>query len=59
MTNAVLFLNSFISYLIVFAIIVLLVIVACILGVKWKKSSDAKKGISGQPSMPDTVDVKQ
>ena len=32
---------------------------ACILGVKWKKSSDAKKGISGQPSMPDTVDVKQ
>ena len=59
MTNAVLFLNSFFSYLLVFAIIVALVIVACILGVKWKKSSDAKKGISGQPNMPNTVDVEQ
>lgn len=59
MTNVVLFLNSFFSYLLVFAIIVALVIVACILGVKWKKSSDAKKGISGQPNMPDTVNTKQ
>ncbi|MDE7013973.1 MAG: hypothetical protein K2P19_04770 [Kineothrix sp.] len=59
MTNAVLFLNSFFSYLLVFAIIVALVIVACTLGVKWKKSSDAKKGISGQPNMPNTIDVEQ
>lgn len=43
MTKLILFLNSFLSYLLVFVIIVALVIIACILGVKWKKSSDAKK----------------
>lgn len=59
MTNVVLFLNAFFSYLLVFVLIIALVIVACILGVKWKKSSDAKKGIPGQPGMPDSVEVKQ
>ena len=58
MTNLILFINSFLSYLLVFAIIVVLVIIACILGVKWKKSSDAKKaGGAEQPVMPDEVDL--
>ena len=42
MTNLILFVNAFLSYLLVFVFIVILVIIACILGVKWKKSSDAK-----------------
>ena len=42
MTNLILFINSFLSYLLVFGVITVLVIVACILGAKWKKSSDAK-----------------
>ena len=48
MANVILFLNSFFSYLLVFAIIVALVIVACILGVKWIKSEDAKNGGTGR-----------
>ncbi len=59
MANVILFLNSFFSYLLVFVIIVALVIVACILGVKWRKSSDAKNGGAGRPVMPDNVDLKE
>ena len=55
MANVILFF----SYLLVFAIIVALVIVACILGVKWRKSADAKNGGTGRPVMPDTVDLKE
>ncbi|WMC92686.1 hypothetical protein [Kineothrix sp. MB12-C1] len=42
MTNLILFMNAFLSYLFVVVIITILVIVACILGVKWKKSSEMK-----------------
>lgn len=57
MGNLILFINSFLSYLLVFVIIAVLVIIACVLGVKWKKSSDIKKaGGIGQPVMPDDVD---
>lgn len=42
MTNLVLFINSFLSYLLLFVLIIALVIVACIIGVKWRKSKDAK-----------------
>lgn len=42
MTNLILFLNAFFSYLLVFGLIVALVIVACVIGVKWRKSKDAK-----------------
>lgn len=42
MTNLILFVNSFLSYLLCFLLIVALVIVACIIGAKWRKSKDAK-----------------
>lgn len=45
MTNLILFLNSFLSYLLLFALIVVLVIVACVIGVKWRKSKDAKEAM--------------
>ncbi|MCM1039720.1 MAG: hypothetical protein NC314_11570 [Roseburia sp.] len=56
MTNLILFLNSFLSYLLLFVLIIALVIVACIIGVKWRKSKDAKlaltsgdtEGVSGE-----------
>lgn len=47
MTNLILFLNSFFSYLLLFIIIVALVIAACIIGVKWRKSKDQKLALSG------------
>ena len=46
MTNLILFLNSFLSYLLLFVIIVALVIIACIIGVKWRKSKDAKAALN-------------
>ncbi|MDE7231916.1 MAG: hypothetical protein K2N37_02410 [Lachnospiraceae bacterium] len=48
MTNLILFVNAFLSYLLVFVLIVALVIVACIIGVKWRKSKDAKAAASGE-----------
>lgn len=47
MTNLILFVNAFLSYLLVFVLIVALVIVACIIGVKWRKSKDAKAAAGG------------
>ena len=48
MTNLILFLNAFLSYLLVFVLIVALVIVACIIGVKWRKSKDAYAAANGE-----------
>ena len=52
MTNLILFLNSFLSYLFLFGLISVLVVIACILGAKWGKSKTAGKDVS------DTVDIK-
>ncbi len=48
MTNLILFVNAFLSYLLVFVLIVALVIVACVIGVKWRKSKDAKAALETQ-----------
>ncbi|MBO5473221.1 MAG: hypothetical protein J6A08_05480 [Lachnospiraceae bacterium] len=45
MTNLILFLNSFLSYLLLFVLVVALVIVACVIGVKWRKSKDARAAL--------------
>lgn len=45
MGNLILFLNAFLSYLFVFVLIIAVVIVACIIGVKWRKSKDAKAAV--------------
>ena len=42
MTNLILFVNAFLSYLLLFVLVVALVIVACIIGVKLRKNKDAK-----------------
>lgn len=47
MSNVILFLNSFFSYLLLFVLIVALVIAACIIGAKWRKSKDQKLAVSG------------
>ena len=53
MTNLILFINSFLSYLLLFALIVVLVIVACVIGVKWRKSKDAKAALETQTDTAD------
>lgn len=47
MTKLILFVNAFLSYLLVFVLIVALVVVACVIGVKWRKSKDAKAALAG------------
>lgn len=47
MTNLILFVNAFLSYLLIFVLIIALVIIACIIGVKWAKSKDAKAALNG------------
>ncbi len=42
MVNLMLFLSSLIHYLWVFGITVILILIACFIGVKWRKSKDAK-----------------
>lgn len=42
MNNLILFLNSFLSYLLLFVIMIALVVIACIIGVKMRKSKDAR-----------------
>lgn len=48
MTNLILFLNSFLSYLLLFVLIIALVIIACVIGVKWRKSKDAKEALNAE-----------
>ena len=45
MTTLILFVNAFLSYLLVFVFIIAVVVVACIIGVKWRKSKDAKAAV--------------
>lgn len=57
MTNLILFVNAFLSYLLIFVLIVALVIVACIIGVKWRKSKDAKAALeAGKQEQAETVE---
>ena len=55
MNNLILFLNAFMSYLLLFALIVVLVIVACVIGAKWRKSKDEKLAAAGEGMVDQTV----
>ena len=48
MTNLILFVNAFLSYVLIFVLIIALEIVACIIGVKWRKSKDAKNAAAAE-----------
>lgn len=43
MERSILFMNSFLSYLLVFVIIVILILIAVFIGIKMRKSKDAKE----------------
>lgn len=46
MDNLILFLNSFMSYLLLFIICVAVIIVAVLIGIKLRKNKDAKEAVS-------------
>lgn len=57
MGNLIAFINAFLSYLLIFVFIIALVIVACIIGVKWRKIKDAKNAaIADAEEQTETVD---
>lgn len=45
MNNLILFLNSFLSYLLVFIVFAVLIVVAVLVGIKVRKSKNAKEEI--------------
>lgn len=55
MNNLILFLNAFLSYLLLFAFIVVLVIIASVIGIKWRKSKDAKLAAAGEGAVEQTA----
>lgn len=55
MNNLILFLNSFLSYLLLFVFIVVLVIIACVIGAKWRISKDKKLAAAGGDNIVESV----
>lgn len=55
MNNLILFLNAFLSYLLLFAFIVVLVIIASVIGIKWRKSKDVKLAAAGEGAVEQTA----
>lgn len=56
MNNLILFINSFLSYLLLFVIMIGLVVIACVIGVKMRKSKDAKLQAEALLEQEDTVE---
>lgn len=56
MNNLILFINSFLSYLLLFVIMIGLVVIACIIGVKMRKSKDAKLAAEAAMEKEDAVE---
>ena len=52
MVNLMAFLSWFVSYLLLFGIIVALVIVSCFIGIRMRKAKDAKAALEKQEEIP-------
>lgn len=46
MANVAAFFGYFVSYLILFLVFVALAVIACMIGVKWRKAKDAKTALA-------------
>lgn len=55
MNNLILFLSTFFSYLLLFILIVALVVIACVLGAKWRISKDRKLAVSQDDTLEQSV----
>lgn len=59
MGNLMLFLSSLIHYLWVFGITVILILTACFIGVKWRKSKDVKIAMQDTITNETSAEAKQ
>lgn len=59
MANLVAFLNSFLSYLLLFGVCVAVVVIACVIGIRLRKNKDAKESLmqAGQEDKDDQADA--
>ena len=59
MANLVAFLNSFLSYLLLFGVCVAVVVIACVIGIRFRKNKDAKESLmqAGQEDKDDQADA--
>ena len=59
MANLVAFLNSFLSYLLLFGVCVAVVVIACVIGIRLRKNKDAKEALmqAGQEDKDDQADA--
>lgn len=48
MVNLSAFLGYFVSYFILFAVFVVLAVIACMIGIKWRKAKDAKAALTNE-----------
>lgn len=53
MNNLILFVNAWLSYFLVFIIFIAVMIIGGVLGVKWRKSKDAKAAVNETTGMTD------
>ncbi len=54
MSAGTLFGMNFLAYAIVFILIVLLALLACFIGIRWRKSKDAKAALAGNSEVEKT-----
>lgn len=55
MNSLILFVNAFLSYFLLFVFIAALVIIACIIGAKWRISKDKKLAAAGGDNITGSV----
>ena len=53
--SLILFINAFLSYLLLFILIAALVVIACVLGAKWRKSKDQKLAATQDDALEQSV----
>ena len=56
MTNFTLFFNSFLSYLLLFVLISVFAVIACFIGISFRKKKDARDAATSAMSQADTQD---
>lgn len=57
MENLILFLNSFFSYFLLLIIMAVLMIAGCFIGIKWRKSKDAKAALEEAQTAEQTTEA--
>ncbi len=53
--NIIRFINSFLSYLLVVAVVIIVASIAVFIGIKWRKTKDAKNALESTEEVSDSI----